>query len=189
MKYNPEKHHRRSIRLKGYDYTRPGYYFVTICTKDREHFFGEIVDGKMYLSEIGKKVQQCWDEIPQHFPQVRLDEWVIMPDHVHGILVIMDSVEPAGGSKSLGDESGRPRGTSMTIGSIIRGFKSGVTKWARENTDIYVVWHRNYYERIIHGREILQRVRQYIENNPMKDKDSVLFFPDWEPFWHSVVEK
>ena len=87
-KNNPEYHHRRSIRLKGYDYSQAGAYFVTMCTQHRECLFGEIVDGKMRLNEYGQIVQQCWMEIPQHYQNVQLDEYVVMPNHVHGIIII-----------------------------------------------------------------------------------------------------
>ena len=89
--YNPQHHHRRSIRLKGYDYTRPGAYFITIVTHDRSHWFGQVVDGKMRLNDFGHAAEQCWRAIPEHFPHVRLDEFVIMPNHVHGILWIVDT--------------------------------------------------------------------------------------------------
>lgn len=88
VKYNSEIHHRRSIRLKGYDYSRSGAYFVTICTQNRECLFGEIVDGKMRLNEPGRILQTTWDALPKHYPHVELDAWIIMPNHVHGIVVL-----------------------------------------------------------------------------------------------------
>ena len=89
MKYNPEKHHRRSIRLKGYDYSQPGWYFVTVVTYDRQNLFGHIENGKMILNDGGKIARKCWLEIPHHYPNVNLDEFVVMPNHVHGIIVIV----------------------------------------------------------------------------------------------------
>ena len=86
MKYNPDTHHRRSIRLKGYDYSQDGAYFVTICTHNIECLFGKIVDGEMRINEWGKIAERCWLEIPQHYPNVSLDEFVIMPNHIYGIL-------------------------------------------------------------------------------------------------------
>jgi putative transposase len=88
MPYNPNIHHRRSIRLPGYDYTQAGAYFVTICTNQRQRLFGEIVDGKMHLNLCGQVVVSRWQNIPRHFPCVKLDEFVLMPDHLHGIVVI-----------------------------------------------------------------------------------------------------
>jgi REP element-mobilizing transposase RayT len=92
MTRSSERHHRRSIRLKGYDYTQPGAYFVTICTYDREGLFGHVVDGHMVLNACGEMVRACWREIPDHFPHVALDAFVVMPNHVHGILWIVGDV-------------------------------------------------------------------------------------------------
>ncbi len=88
MKYDPEKHHRRSIRLGGYDYSQPGAYFITLCTHNRQCLFGDVVNGKMVLNGYGKIVEHCWLEIPQHFEHVELDEYVVMPNHIHGIIII-----------------------------------------------------------------------------------------------------
>ncbi|NOX38685.1 MAG: hypothetical protein GXO78_14235 [Calditrichaeota bacterium] len=171
MKNNPDKHHRRSIRLKGYDYSQPGAYFITICTHDRQWLFGHIVNGKMKLNALGKIAHQCWLAIPDHFPRTRLDEFVIMPNHVHGIIWIVDDpnrenvVVKNVGAKNVSPL--RPRGTSRTIGSIVRGFKIGVTKWARQHTNVYHVWQRNYYEHIIRNDNELNRIREYIINNPL----------------------
>lgn len=86
--YNPQIHHRRSIRLSGYDYTQAGRYFITICTYNRQNMFCEIVNGEMALNEYGRIVAACWQELARHFPNITLGEWVIMPNHVHGIIVI-----------------------------------------------------------------------------------------------------
>ncbi len=88
----PSKHHRHSIRVKGYDYTRTGAYFVTSCVKNRERAFGEIHNGEMRLSTLGELVKHCWTEIPQRFPNVELDAFVIMPNHIHGIIILTDTV-------------------------------------------------------------------------------------------------
>ena len=88
MRHPPDRHHRRSIRLKGHDYTQPGAYFVTICTRDRECLFGHMVNGEMRLNDAGEIARRCWEGIPDHFPSVELDAFVIMPNHVHGIIVI-----------------------------------------------------------------------------------------------------
>ena len=92
----PDAHHRRSIRLKHYDYSQPGAYFVTICTHARACVFGDVVDGTMVLNDAGKMAAQCWRAIPEHFPHVALDVFVVMPNHVHGILFIRDGSEPIG---------------------------------------------------------------------------------------------
>ncbi len=162
MPYDPRRHHRRSIRLKGYDYARAGAYFVTLCTKDRACLFGDIVDGLMVLNEAGRVVEECWNDIPAHFHQIILDAFVVMPNHIHGILRIVDAV----GAKDVSPLPSRRPGTSNTIGSVIRGFKIGVTKWMRANTDIQELWQRNYYEHVIRDESSLRRIREYIAKNP-----------------------
>jgi len=101
MKYNPNIHNRRSIRLKGYDYSQAGAYFVTICTQNRKYMFGHVVDGEMVLNDAGRMVQTVWDEIPKFYHGIEIDEFVIMPDHVHGIIVLVG-------------EQGQPRGVART---------------------------------------------------------------------------
>jgi putative transposase len=173
MQYDPQKHHRRSIRLKNYDYASSGAYFVTIVTHGRQCLFGQIVDGAMRLNEWGAIAERCWMEIPQHYPYVILDAFVIMPNHVHGIIILNDNVwaNIVWANDYSPIRNDRPRGTSQTIGSIVRGFKIGVTKWFRQHTDIYNVWQRNYYEHIIRNDMELQRIRQYIVNNPIHWKN------------------
>jgi len=174
MKYDPYKHHRRSIRLKGYDYSQPGWYFITICTNNREMLFGKIIGGKMELNAGGNIVKKYWRDIPNHYPDVALDEYVIMPNHVHGIINIgendnndrMENVRAKDFSPL--QKNNKLHSPSKTIGSIIRGFKIGVTKWFRKNTDVYNVWQRNYYERIIRNELELNRIRKYIMENPLK---------------------
>ena len=97
MPYDPEIHHRRSIRLQGYDYSQPGAYFVTICTEGKEHLFGQVVEGEMHRNERGDTVARCWKWLQQRYSHVVLDEWIIMPNHLHGIIVIRDG---RGGSRT-----------------------------------------------------------------------------------------
>jgi len=156
QKYDPAIHHRRSIRLRGHDYSGRGIYFVTILAKDRRRLFGTVVNGRMALSAAGQTAARCWQEIPAHFPNVSLDAWVVMPDHIHGILVIRE--DGHGGTLPGTD---RPCGTARTIGSMVRGFKIGVTKALGESP-----WHRNYHEMIIRDERSLESVRAYIHNNP-----------------------
>lgn len=171
MTFDPENHHRRSIRLKGYDYTQAGAYFVTICTQHRTCLFGEMVNEQMQLNDAGRFVEQCWLDIPHHFPHVELEAFVVMPNHVHGIIVITDPVGAKNFSPLPNDGTSTPTlflSTSRTIGSIVRGFKIGVTKWFRMNMDISTVWQRNYYEHIIRNESTLHRIRDYIVNNPLQ---------------------
>jgi Transposase and inactivated derivatives len=138
---------------------------VTICTQNRECLFGEIVDKEMILNDAGRVAEKCWNDIPIHFPHVELDEWVMMPNHIHGILSIV-------GAKNFSPLQQPPtrktRGTSKTIGSITRGFKIGVTKWMRQNNVIHHVWQRNYYEHIVRNENEFNRIREYIVNNPIQ---------------------
>jgi REP element-mobilizing transposase RayT len=163
--HSPQRN-RRSIRLQGYDYSQAGAYFVSICAHNRACLFGEIADGQMVLNDAGRVAEKCWYDIPIHFPHVALDSFVIMPNHIHGILVITETV----GAKYFSplQPGQRPCGTSKTIGSIIRGFKIGVTKWMHGHTNVHDVWQRNYYEHVIRNEDELDHVREYIINNPKK---------------------
>jgi REP-associated tyrosine transposase len=179
---------RRSIRLRGYDYSQAGAYFITICTQNRRYLFGTIVGGRMVLNDAGRAAATCWLQIPDHFPNVELDEWVVMPNHMHGIVVIMDAsanatappvgannvgannYSPLPGDLAIPDDLAiqRPTGTSRTIGSMVRGFKIGVTKWYRQRLDASHIWQRNYWEHVIRNEQELNHVRRYIVDNPLQ---------------------
>ena len=150
---------RRSMRLPGYDYTRPGAYFVTICALT--HLFGRVRGEEMVLSPIGVIARECWEEIPNHFEQVRLDTYVVMPDHVHGILVFRDD---PGRTPAVG------RVCSGSLGAVVRSFKSAVAArvHAVRGSRDHPVWQRNYFDRIIRDTSDLERVRQYIRENPAR---------------------
>ena len=105
MKYDPQKHHRRSIRLKGYDYSQGGAYYVTIVAQNRACLFGEVVDGEMQLNEAGKMLQAEWEALPQRFPNIELDEFIVMPNHFHGVVVVVEKKNTEG----RGDSSWSPR--------------------------------------------------------------------------------
>ena len=178
MKTDPDIHRRRTIRLQGRDYSEGGMYFITLCTESHKHLFGKIIDGKMCLNDSGRIVRQCWNAIPSHFPQVALDWFVIMPNHVHGIIAIeaqnfFSTVSGSVGAKNFSP----PRGTARTVGSIVRGFKIGVTKWMRSNTTIRDVWQRNYWEHIIRSEAELTDIREYIQNNPAQWTLDKLYTP------------
>ena len=179
--YDPKKHHRRSIRLKGYDYSRPGAYFVTMCVQDWEWKFGRVVDGRVFLSREGEIASRCWAEIPQHFGNAVLDEYVIMPNHMHGIIVLKSKEEER---TSVGVEYIQPRHNNLetqierqnrfqhvipnSISSILRSYKAAVTKLCRESGMIDFKWQRNYYEHIVRNHKALYAIRAYIRNNPAK---------------------
>lgn len=169
---------RRSPRIPGFDYARAGAYFVTICTRGRRRLFGEISgDGVMQLSSAGKMVSDQWQRLSRRFPFISLDEFVVMPDHLHGIILI--------GCRGTGDNSqnngpeSNPRAptaerfgapTAGSIPTIVRSFKSSTTLryhfLVGRSTE--PLWQRNYYEHIIRGEEDLNRARQYVLNNPLQ---------------------
>jgi len=167
-KYDPNKYHRKSIRLKGYDYTKAGAYYVTIVAYQRECLFGEIMNGEMLLNEFGNIANECWCSIPEHFPHVELGAYVVMPNHIHGIIVINDPVYPVGATHAspLRDTS-KPHGPIPgSLGAIVGSFKSAVTRRIRGESDIYGVWQRNYFEHIIRNDVDFQRITEYIKFNP-----------------------
>jgi REP element-mobilizing transposase RayT len=236
-RYNPHIHHRKSIRLKGYDYARAGLYFITICCHERERLFGEVVNGRMELNAAGKTADECWKEIPAHFPHVILHEHIIMPNHVHGIIELQNinhvgakNISPHAdremnaphemapnvnddsytnnisvsntGAKNIshhfnegmdapdngdsainnisvsntGAKNFSPlRSPSKTVGSVVRGFKIGVTKWMRENTNVHTVWQRNYFEHNIRDEQSYHIISNYIKSNPSKWEEDDLY--------------
>ena len=199
MNYNSKVHHRKSIRLKGYDYSQAGLYFITICVQDRKCLFGKIVDGEMILNDAGKIADECWLEIPNHFPNVILHEHIVMPNHVHGIVELKQNDVanvrvkifqpippqtelPVGAENFLPlqppNEPPRNEFQKMiprSIGSVVKGFKIGVTKWFRNNTDIEKLWQRNYHEHIIRDEQSYQRISDYIINNPKNWKEDKFY--------------
>jgi REP element-mobilizing transposase RayT len=178
MKYDPHKHHRRSIRLKGYDYTQAGAYFVTICTWQRECLLGDVINGEMQLSRYGETVQFNWNILPKRYPNVELDAFIVMPNHVHGIILLEEGAGLDRLSADASKFSGKPAPTSSKLyglSEIVRGLK---TFSARRINQIrcqsgVAVWQRGYYERIIRDEESLIAIREYIIKNPLcweKDK-------------------
>jgi len=203
--YRPE-----SARHKSWDYGSPGAYFVTICVKDRECVFGEIRDGIMGLNELGCAAARCWADIPRHFPNIELDAWIVMPNHIHGIIVIRDDrgmeatdhsptntvetqnlaslpMDNINNNVTQNRSTTHPRKwspnrfgpQSMNLGSAIRGFKVGVTKYARSN-DIRFQWQPRFHDRIIRNEAEWDRIRFYINQNPENwpsDRNNPNHFP------------
>lgn len=172
MKFDPEKYHRRSIRLPGYDYSRTGAYFVTFCTKQRESLLGRVIDAQMIMNAAGQALCQIWESLPERFPQVSLDAFVVMPNHVHGILIIDSSNELTGdAAECRGAACCAPFSSpAPTLGQIMRAFKSiaaiGVNRLLGRTGQ--TVWQRNYYEHIIRDDASLNRIREYIATNPRR---------------------
>ena len=166
------KYRTETTRFKSWNYSSEGYYYVTICEKNRSCVFGDIDDGIVTLTSLGKVAMECWQEIPQHFPFVELDVFCLMPNHLHGIIIINpDGVVESQNLASLqygGDGSGNKFGPqSKNLASIVRGFKIGVTKYARAN-DIDFTWQPRYHDRIMRDERELFAVRTYIRNNPLE---------------------
>lgn len=157
-------YHRRSIRLKNYDYSKEGAYFLTICTKNKQCLFGDIKQDQMRLNYLGVIVFQCWQAIPEHFPHVALDTFVIMPNHLHGILWIIESPHQE-------DQYCEYRkAIKGSIPSIVRAFKAVVTKEINQicqQKGTSLIWQKNYYEQVIRNEKMLNNIREYIINNPV----------------------
>ena len=163
---HPDRRHRRSTRLSEFDYTRQGAYFVTMCTQNRMCLFGEIVNGEMRMNELGRVAHSVWKEIPAHFPQVETDAWVVMPNHVHGILLIAHNARATHASP-LRPSSGPPK---RSLGAIVGSYKSAVSKRINQScrTPGVPLWQRSYYDHVIRNDADLNRIRQYIAENPAR---------------------
>jgi len=189
---NPGTHHRHSTRLPGYDYAQPGAYFVTICTQGRECVLGEVVDGRMILSPFGEVVDECWRDLPSHFPGILLDQFTTMPNHVHGILVLVGATH-ASPLPAATPTSPLPAATSMSplpaamsmsplpaatpahgprprsVGAIVGSFKSATTRRVNRirGTPGASFWQRGYYEHVIRDEGDLETIRTYVAQNPL----------------------
>ncbi len=180
MKYDPERHHRQSIRLKGYDYSQQGAYFVTICTYKRCEVFGEIRGGEMYLSSQGEIAQAMWKTLPKRFPGIELDSFVIMPNHIHGIVVRSQYVTPKPANQTVPPfkySYKSFRTTShrfQTLNEMMRTFKAVTSYHVRKKENAAFAWQRGYYEYIIRNEKELGFIRSYIVNNPAKWQEDKL---------------
>ncbi len=174
MKYNPDIHHRRSIRLKGYDYSQKGYYFVTICIQNRECLLGQSINNTIVLNDAGLMVQNIWKTLSEHYPGVGIDSYIIMPNHIHGIIIVGAGPRACPcGVNTLQREAGMD--TTMKLSDIIHRFKSLTTNIYHKSVIQYnwpsfpgKLWQRNYYDHIIRNDQELNQIREYIINNPVK---------------------
>jgi len=167
--------HRRSVRLKDYDYAQAGAYFVTIVVQGRKCLFGEIVDTEMRLNDAGRIIQTAWDDLPNHYAGVECDAFVIMPNHIHVIIVLVGA-----GPRARPERNGQPRGVAPTkrpsglsLPDVVHRFKTQTTRRYMDGVNQFGwrpfdgrLWQRNYYEHIIRSEESLTRIRQYILDNP-----------------------
>lgn len=152
---------KNSLRIQSFNYSFTGYYFVTICTKDKKHHFGEVRDEKMILTLTGKIVENCWNEIPGNFKNIALDNYVVMPNHLHGILII----------QNVGVANLRPVPTKrnqMLIPKAVREFKAAVSRQVRSEINNTFSWQRSYYDRVIRNEAELNNIRRYMANNVLK---------------------
>src|SRR3990170_3258574 len=188
-KFDPTSHHRRSIRLKGFDYTQPGVYFATMCTYQREAILGEIVAGEMQLNRLGRIAQQEWSRLPTRFPFLELGPFVIMPNHLHGILIITcrgtaENLTDSGSNETrrapTREQFGNP--VAGSIPTIIRSYKASVS-WRINRLRVrpaHPFWQRNYYERVVRDNAELNRIEEYVIDNPRRWEEDRLN-PHWFP--------
>ena len=173
MKYNPDLHHRKSIRLKNYDYSQNGVYFITICTKNRRCLFGTIDNNEMALNTLGIIVRDEWIKSFQIRKELEMDEYVIMPNHFHGIVSISYRNSSFSFSQSMKNKGLKYH----SISSLVAGFKSSVTskinKIQKQSSES--IWQRNYHEHVIRNEEALQKIREYTRNNPLTWQNDSLF--------------
>ena len=185
MTFNPNIHHRRSIRLQDYDYTHTGAYFITICVQNHECLLGNIGNGVMTMNDAGRMVETVWRGLPCRFPLVELDAFVVIPNHVHGIVSIYDDIGPPssvpngsdhlgaampGGPMLGGPRPGGPRPAPTTLGTIVCAFKSIAAIQVNRllSRTALPFWQRNYFERVIRNNSELNEICKYIGNNPLK---------------------
>jgi len=188
MRYNPDKHHRRSLRLKGYDYSQQGAYFITICTQNREYLFGDVVDGDIILNEFGEIVKYTWFDLPNHIGNIALDDFIVMPNHIHGIIIIVGAgPRPAQNKKPIQngqradleradlERAGLERAglepaptRDFGLSEIVRQLKTFSAKRINRirNMTGFPVWQRNYYDHIIRDEDEMKQIREYIHTNP-----------------------
>ena len=173
-------HHRRSIRLKEYDYSQNGAYFITICVQNKECLFGKIANGKMQLNDAGNIIQTIWDEIPEYYDGIETDTFQIMPNHIHGIIIIVGA-----GPCACPIKSGQPRGvapTKLSLFDVVHRFKTMTTKQYIDGVKFknwqpfdHKLWQRNYFEHVIRNEQSLNKIREYILNNPYGWEKDELF--------------
>jgi REP element-mobilizing transposase RayT len=196
-KYNPNLHHRRSIRLKGFDYSQAGLYFITICCQDRFCHFGHVENDAMILNEYGQIAFDEWMKLPERYPNFELDVFQIMPNHIHAIISLTNpaavratlAVAPIGNTVSpiansvAHDTIGagvNPAPTGTGVSDIVGAYKSLVSNgclkiFKSKNEMMGKLWQRNYYEHIIRNEQSYQRIAEYIMNNPIKWREDKFY--------------
>lgn len=174
MKYRPDLYNRRSIRLKEYDYSSEGCYFITICCADRLPLFGMVDDQKMYLNEYGQIANDEWFNSLNKRNGIELDEFIVMPNHIHGIITLTEDFHREHKIRHKGVCNTPLQSPTHTLGAIIRGYKGAVTSRLKEYLGENI-WQRNYYEHIIRNEKSYLRIAEYISNNPTTWKNDRFF--------------
>jgi putative transposase len=174
MESNKDLPSRRSVRLPEFDYAKVGMYFVTICAFERRCIFGEICGNKTVLSPIGQIISACWIEIPQHFPHAKIETYVVMPNHLHGIVTIHSKrvdANPQAKTATAIESIGKP--TPGSIPTIIRSFKAAASKRARESeyAKVESIWQRGYYEHVLRNTKEYVEITNYILQNSARWAD------------------
>ena len=168
MSRDPKHYFRQSARLENYDYSKGGTYFVTVTVDGEGEIFGNIVEGKVDLNKAGEIIEKVWMNLPKQFTNVKLDEFVIMPDHFHGIIILENMKEGLmNQARTMEKNWILMKNKKNTLGKIIRAFKAKVAKLIREDGAIDFKWHRNYYDHIVRDEKDLLIIKKYIKNNPL----------------------
>jgi len=158
---------RKLNRWTGYDYNTPGWYFITICTKDRVEYFGKVENDKMILNRWGEMAQNFWQDLPRHFTNCKLDDFVVMPNHIHGIIEIIENLNNKDGGINVGNADLRSlQHTKMFLPKIIHGFKSSLSR--EINKLQYFEWQKSFHDHVIRGEKDYNAIKYYIQQNPAK---------------------
>jgi REP element-mobilizing transposase RayT len=178
MTFNPDNHHRCSIRLKNYDYSQTGAYFVTACAQNRECLFGNIQDNVMVLNDAGIMIEKWWLELAIKFPAIDIDAYMVMPNHFHGIVAIVGAALRGRPNLDHSIPEGQPHRVAPSLGDILNWFKTMTTNDYIQGVKNHQwhpfpgkLWQRNYYEHIIRNEDDLEAIREYIINNPIRWAD------------------
>ena len=170
MKKFQNKYPTESTRLEDWDYSNPGMYFVTICSKNMVSWFGEVLDGETVLNEMGGIANKCWIEIPNHFENVKMDEYIIMPNHVHGIVELLGDHtvgRDVACNVSTSDRMSHISPKPGSLSAIIRSYKSAITRIIRKYHNPKFAWQPHFWDHVIRNENSLERIQNYIQNNPV----------------------
>jgi len=191
---NPMRRNRKAIRLRYYDYSQAGGYFITVCIYNRKYLFGQVTNHQIMLNETGDTVKRWWLKLGDKFANIELDSCVVMPNHIHGIIMV--TRKEVGAIHELPLQRDKIERRRMLIPKIIGYFKMNSAKYVNRLCDAtgHTLWQRNYYEHIIRNENELYRIREYIQNNPLKwdlDRENPLsknFNLDHDRYWKEIYD-